>query len=93
MILGHLSSDKNRELSPTLELEADTLAFEIVTQFFSENATFPQVRAMLCAFMFLSLNQMWEQTVYRIMSAEGREFSITTHPAYEQQIEHFVSHG
>ena len=25
------------------------------------------------------------------MSAEGREFSITTHPAYEQRIEHFVS--
>jgi hypothetical protein len=91
VILGHLKSVGVVRSSIDLELEADSFAVKILTNYFATFTDVPEIRAGLCAFFFLSLNRMLQKAVHFALGGRGKHLGVSTHPGYEQRFDHFVA--
>ena len=91
VFLGHFNEEGASKSSIRRELEADALAIKILTRYFATFADLPEIRASLAAFMFLSLNRMWQKAVDLALNVGGKEATQGTHPGYDERFEHLAS--
>jgi hypothetical protein len=91
IVLGHFDEQGATKSSVDRELEADGLAVQILTKYFAGYADVPTIRASLAAFMFLSLNRMWQRAVNLALQLDGKDITQSTHPGYQERFDHFVA--
>jgi len=89
IILGHLDRQEAKD-PEELEFEADELALKIVTAYFSSTTNYPVMRASLCGLLFISMINMWETGLERLMGDSGIAKSHT-HPVSSARFERYAS--
>jgi hypothetical protein len=89
--LGHLEQLNGRDYDLSAELEADALAFEVLTNHFDKTMNFGYARASLCEALFLSVTRLWEQGMQHAFNAVSIPFRSESHPTFKERLNHFIS--
>jgi hypothetical protein len=91
VMLGHLDAEGILQSSVKRELEADALAILILKNHFTSFTDVPDLRANLCAFFFLSLDQMWQRAVSTAINPGGKYLSLSSHPGAKERFENLAA--
>lgn len=88
VLLGHLDRSDLKD-TKELELDADSMALKIVTQYFRKTTNFPVSRASMCGFLFLSMVRLWE-TGLETLTGESKIATAHSHPVSEDRFKRFI---
>lgn len=88
VLLGHLDAP-DAAVAQDRELDADSLALEIVTAYFAETDNYPMSRASMCGFQFLSMVRMWEVCL-ETLTGDAAIATAHTHPISADRFDRFV---